>query len=403
MASKTLKCDQCGANLPPAEPLETVKCAFCGAASIVQPPGQAPPVPPVALPRSPVFTVKRRGSGGGVGCTLLTLVVALLGLCLPLVLGVLAALRSTQITASLLGTFTAVPWQGLAGPILVDVNADGTPDVVGRIRRSNPGDSVCLAAYDGATGSPLWESARLGTYMETYQGNLVLAENLLVFADPAGGLSSFDVHTGAPGWTASLPEVGKRFCETGVEDAAFEVELADDRKVVVGRDGRVRGTSKDWGCTSLPTESGDLRAPELRRTVEGFRGSGAIVAEDGTQFWVGQRDKGTPVPLLVGLHDDPALNWEVDIAAVKPLQTSLPFPPVGAVNADAVFVAYEREGSNDAFYVVAFDRGGRRRWEAELPERGPLTALVATDRFLYVAEWGHLSALDVTTGKTVWD
>src|SRR6185437_15673446 len=117
-------------------------------------------------------------------------------------------------------------WQG-RGPILADVNGDGTPDIVGRLRYIAAADEITLAAFDGASGRQLWESESLGTSEQVSDGVLGLAGDTLVFASP-GQVSGFRVSDGKSKWKGtSLPEKVDAFC--GAPQAGeVLLRLADD-------------------------------------------------------------------------------------------------------------------------------------------------------------------------------
>jgi putative pyrroloquinoline-quinone binding quinoprotein len=302
-------------------------------------------------------------------------------------------------------------WEGVHAAILADVNGDGVPDVVGRIRHQER-DRVTITASDGKNGRRLWESESLGPYGDTYQGVLGLAGDTLLFATPAAELRAFALRDGKKRWQSKLPEKAKLFC-TGAGPSDVRIRLADDRIVSVGLgDGRSAGPSSD------PLVACDQLADDGRETavrffvghsspsdykVEGMYVSYALQPPDGPTVLFGYREKGTEVPMIAALYEDVSRNWKSDLPAEDPLQTSAESSQLAAVNATRAFATYQRSHSDDPHVLVCFDLAGRRQWEKALPDDQPLTAVQATEERVFVSQWGHLTVYDAKTGKTLFD
>ncbi len=70
-------------------------------------------------------------------------------------------------------------WES-AHPLIVDVDGDGIEDVIGVQRQVTP-DAMRLAALSGADGHVLWNTRRLGTYLDLYRHVAVLAGGTVLF------------------------------------------------------------------------------------------------------------------------------------------------------------------------------------------------------------------------------
>jgi outer membrane protein assembly factor BamB len=400
---KVLKCSQCAANLPPGEPGDTVVCTFCGAAILIP-----RPEPPrveihriIDKPREPVS-----GDRSGFSCLpvlLVSLALPILGMTLASTCERIFGFEEDDSPATGLGSLlrSDVPWES-SGVILARVNGDATPDVIGRLRRVSPDDTVWLAALDGATGERLWETPSLGTYMETYQGALARVGSRLVLGTEDGTLRSWDLRTGAPGWSASTPDVVERFCVSPEGDGTLSAELKTGRLLAIdAATGAIRGTTMA-SCAPADSEAGQL--PDVFVELpESFnmRRTGVLETHQAT-YVIGSRDSGTAVPMIASLHADPSLNWVSDLPATRPLASRLArMNPYAAANSTAVFTVYEREEAHH-YVVVAFDHGGRRQWEFEVPEDSPLESIAASEDFVYVAQWNHLTAIRAKTGEVAW-
>jgi hypothetical protein len=320
---------------------------------------------------------------------------------------------------------TSIEWEGVHGTILTDVNGDHVPDVVGRLRYLLGGDRVTLGAYDGQSGSKLWESDPLGTYSQTYQGSLGLADDALLFALPNGEMRAFGVHDGKKRWTSSLPEKAAGFCK-GDRAGDVRVRLADQRGVQVRlSDGQAtgaptpaptathaaRGKDKESdGCAHLASDDGRNGDPayEVRSAgsyelpVEGMTLRAIVQRAGGPKIALGTREKGTSVPMIAAVFEDTSRNWKSDLASTRPLETGPFAPELGAVTSSRAFTEYGYTDVLKPHSLVCFDLGGHRQWEVALPIRAPLNAIQATDQRVFVSQVGRLSVYDASTGQAVF-
>jgi hypothetical protein len=313
---------------------------------------------------------------------------------------------------------TGMQWEGVHAAVLVDVNGDRVPDVLGRVRYVLGGDRVMLAAFDGASGAKLWESDVLGTYAETYQGALGLADDALLFAAPSGELRAYGVHDGKKRWASNLPEKAEGFCKA---DRAGEVRLrlADKTYAHVRlSDGQAaaqapvqahaaKGKDKEADCGRLASDDGKTGDPTCDArsvsfadvTVEGMSVHTMIHRPGGPKIVLGTREKGTSVPMIAAVFDDASRNWKSELAGTRPLETGPFAPEAAAMTASRAFTEYGYTDSTKPHALVCFDLGGHRQWEAALPSRDPISSIQATDQRVFVSQWGRLSVYDAATGR----
>jgi outer membrane protein assembly factor BamB len=421
MKADVAKCSNCGAALPPQRGTDGVRCVYCGNVSRID----EPPAPVAPLRPRLEVPARRRPAIGGAR-------LALRAVILLVVLGVaaarLAALpKGTSLTQGLplpVVSVTGMQWEGVHGPILADVNGDRVPDLLGRVRYVLGGDRVMLAAFDGANGSKLWESEALGSYSETYQGVLGLADDTLLFASPGGELRAYGSRDGKKRWTSSLSEKATGYCK-GDRGGEVRVKLADkgsahlrtaDGQAMVAPPApahaptgpaSARGKDKETdGCVRLPSDDGKASDPgyELRSAgfgdvaVDGMSVRTLIQRPGGPKVVLGTRAKGTSVPMIAAVFEDASRNWKSDLAGTRPLETGPFAPDLAALTANRAFTEYGFADSSKAHELVCFDLGGHRQWEVALPSRDPISSIEATDQRVFVSQWGRLSAHDASTG-----
>jgi outer membrane protein assembly factor BamB len=320
---------------------------------------------------------------------------------------------------------TNMAWEGTHGAILIDVNGDRIPDIIGRLRYVLGGDHVTLGAFDGQTGDKLWETDPIGTYTQTYQGALGLADETLLFAATNGELRAFGVHDGKKLWTGSLPEKSAGFCK-GDRPGDVRIRLADQRIAIVRlSDGQAvgapapppppsrggRGKEKDVdSCARIASDDGKAGEPgyEVRSAglyevaVEGMTVRGVLQRSGGPRIALGTREKGTSVPMIAAVFDDPSRNWRSDLAGTRPLETGPFAPELGAVTTSRVFTEYGYTDIGKPHSLVCFDLGGHRQWETGLSSKSPISSIQGTDQHVLVSQWSRLSVYDASTGKALF-
>jgi outer membrane protein assembly factor BamB len=296
--------------------------------------------------------------------------------------------------------------------LLADLDGDTVADVIGRVRYVIGGDTIRAAAYSGATGVRLWESPPIGTYLDTYQGVMGRHGDLLLFADARGHAFGLGLHDGKLRWKTTVSERVVRMC--GEANHVVRLTLADETvHRLHADDGTARVQAED---DAAPTSSDTCQPIALDRSggvfsrlslahdveVPGMRVHAVIGSSSALRIALGSRAKGTSVPMIAVL-DGKKVRWSSDAPAGDLLRVS-PFAPEHAVVAgDRVFMIYGMDSGTVPHHVVAFDvDNGRRLWDVPLADRMPIGGMEASANRLFVAQWGHLEALDPETGKRLY-
>jgi outer membrane protein assembly factor BamB len=417
------KCSNCGAGLGSTKGPDGIRCAYCGTLNRVEPEPPPPAPPPVFRPFVPAS--RRRSSVAGRLLLRAVILVAILGVAAVQFLG---KHKSLAVGESLLPVvnLSNMTWEGVHGAIVTDVNGDHVPDLVGRVRYVIGGDRVTLGAFDGRDGSKIWESDPLGTYTQTYQGALGLADDTLLFASSAGELRAFAVRDGKKLWTSSLPEKPAGFCH-GDRAGEVRIRLVDQRFAPVRlSDGQAaaasasapapsarapRGREKEVEpCIRLASDDGSSGDPgtELRTSghefsVEGMTIRAVMQHPGGPKVALGTRDRGTSVPMIAAVFEgDASRNWKSDLAGTRPLETGPFASEHGALTASHAFTDYGYSDISKPHTLVSFDLGGHRQWETPLPSRDPIGSIQASEQLVFVSQWGRLTAYDASSGKTLF-
>jgi DNA-directed RNA polymerase subunit RPC12/RpoP len=227
MRAISLKCPNCNANLEAGETAHKVTCTYCGTQARVQHRTrflerkiEMPPAPP-AERRMPVAK-QRHGFRW----------VALMSSIFPLIgIGIAVFFTVQQVggldrvgdaLSDVKDSVTGDKWiyGGKGNALLHDVNEDGKLDVVSTIRYVQRDSSYHLAAFDGVTGTLLWESERFGDHSDANSGLTILHGNAVTQSDIRGNVAAYAVATGERLWKVPVGEKVKEVC------ADDEVSLA---------------------------------------------------------------------------------------------------------------------------------------------------------------------------------
>jgi outer membrane protein assembly factor BamB/DNA-directed RNA polymerase subunit RPC12/RpoP len=309
-------------------------------------------------------------------------------------------------------------WSAGRAPILVDVDGNGTLDVVGRTRRVHAGDSVRLIALDGTTGTPLWESEPIGTYGDTYTGTLAVAGELLVFASPRAVVHAFELSTGTSRWTTSLDERIVSLCEgdeetliaIGKDNVARSIRRADGSwspteapapAPAAAKRAAKRGNAPP--CTKLPSDEA-MRTWELRDDALGRRHevhSAKLFEGPGGRVLAGQRARGTRAATLVAVDAKGEARWKV-LVAQDPLAASENEPRRVVVGDDTVCASYYGGSITDPERVACFSLAdGARHWDLSATTK-TVETLQVLGTWLVISATGLLEVRALSTGEQVW-
>ncbi len=298
------------------------------------------------------------------------------------------------------------PWEGAHGAILLDLNGDGTPDIIGRVRYMPGDDSVHAAAFDGATGRELWESPSLGDYVGTLTGTLAATPTSLFFASDGGWITAFDMTNGAKRWRVSVPERVKSLCAA---DDLVGVRLADGSYASFRTsDGAAMSrVLSGTNCGDLPTDSAARASdtePKRDAHLDGMNATMREAIPSGPIAVLGTRSPGTPVPMVAALYEDASKNWKSNVAAIDPLLSRETIPEAGlAATKQGIFTLYSPTSDTQELHLVGFDLVGHRLFDTVFSGRSPFESLQANEHGIFVSQWGRLGVYEPSSGRLLFE
>lgn len=421
-------CPHCGGRIQTAEATDHVRCEYCGTLSRLQRRTRVLervlPPPPMAPGGPAPIAVQQRSRRVGWIVALAALVpIVIFGAVAAAILGQGPRRGARAPAGGAAATATAVQadlpaWQGET-PLLADLDGDGTPEVIGRSRRVGKRDEIRVIALDGKTGTPRWESEPLGTYSDTFQGPLVLAGDLVLFASQRAEVRAFGAADGKRRWSATLEERVERFCERG--ETIVAVGKDDVERPLV----RATGARAEVTAEAAPPAEAAKRGPKTRKAAPACEGAPSdrggvrsrhldwaiadkldiagdrLVSGPGGRVASGTRRKGTRVPLLVALDAANKARWRVDLPQ-DPLAAGEGAPSAVVVGDAVVCAAYRLDGPGWRTSVACFTLAdGRRLWDRAI-DKGGASAMEIAGATLLLSSSNRLEARELQTGATRW-
>jgi PQQ-like domain len=431
MKAIRVTCPNCDATLRIAEAATTTTCEYCGTASTVMrrtgvlerilPPAEHSPMPRAIQHRSRAW----------IGIVVMCMVIpfALAGVC------VATSVRQVRQSARTIYPTPSKPippaqlpptWQGTDNVLVADVNGDGTPELVGRGRRIGAGDIIMLLAIDVTTGKLVYTGDTLGTYSDTYSGDLSLdGDHILYAAGESGEVRAYSLATGKLLWKTRLDERTTYFC-AGDDPTHVNAIGADDLVRPLSRTDGTVGTKRDAlkrhgradACPRLPTDEVTPfetqkttfeRDGKLDKQLDDFYIDIVLVGPTGERVVSGSREKGTRVTTFIVLDPitNPSLRNNLDaIRAPGTVRWRVTAAPdgLGSEGAARTMVVGEREVCAVYYqktYMLACWAlaDGKRLFDAEAPSF--FEGLLIIGRTLVVTG-DELRAYDLDTGRVRW-
>lgn len=404
-----LKCQQCGASLPPRPEGGVYRCAYCGHA--YEPaPAPAPQVLRIQI-EAPVQAVSSARTGGGrasngargVGCLVPLLVAAGIFVYFQTSRsGAVHGLTPTSPGSSLFAPHERLYWDSVGGAPRGAV-IGGAPAAVGRIRVAGE-DQLFIVSLVPATASIGWRFGPLGSYSQGYQATRFFVQgDRVVVSDYRSLVHLVDVQTGKEVGQAKLTDRVERMCSAGA--ASVWVGTVDKRGTVVDvhsgatHEGPrpVAGCEDEWSARTR--HGGKDAVPKVPAfAARHTRVDGDVGVVGGT------KSPGTEIPMAAGF--DPksgAVRWTVTLPTVDP---SLVRPRSNEHDALApgLYVTTWGSGSKGWHISALEPRSGARIWDTELPRIfavDSIDAIVASGGWVYVVRTSSLAILNGTTGKLV--
>jgi hypothetical protein len=433
-------CPRCGAGLQPAPGQEQVICQYCGTTSFVQRAAQ------------PAHPVPRSSSHGALAAVIGVGTLALLGVVSYLVMAPAAApelpvrpsppqpVAVPEVTpktpASAAATTGAKPAptftvRGEFSPLVADVNADQTPDIVTQIEVERARHYVVFSGQEGR------ELARTPALADEDQALAAVVGRRLISASRSGQLTSFGLANGSQQWTTALGERPQSFCSAKSEEALL-VQTDDGRRLSIdlttGRQSETKtpcalrltrpgrwenpGDRHDYaaplgtesyhcgGVSVMGSQNYTVRDQCLVKArvdtdrLDGFVGHRLWKVE---KNWLafGIRSPGTYVP-MIGLVSRGKLVWKQNVPRDNPLEADTGSPQHVGLEQGLAVAAYAHAKSRAQFVTAFVVADGSRRWHVALPEDVQAIAnFVTSANRVFVQGREQLLILDVTDGKLV--
>jgi len=295
-------------------------------------------------------------------------------------------------------------WDVTRPPLLVDLNADGIADLIGRYRPDDGAQATMrVGAFDGKTLAPLWTTGSLGEWADALGTvQLALTGSALLLTDAHGGVELRNAQSGELVHRFALVAPAVQACASPDGVLKFWVALADGHGDYV-EDAVPQPTPAsrpDW-CPEKQATGSRARTMSLQAapSVAGF--SPSLVLNHGTDaLAVGMLDQ---VPTLVAFDPSrPGVRWQ---RAVAPPSAHLRgVAPLGADLVDGIaYVPYQLDDGRRLLALQA--SSGKQLWDVAIPGRGAGTAvwerLIATHARVFVPEPLGLAVFDTASGQRV--
>ncbi|RKH38060.1 PQQ-binding-like beta-propeller repeat protein, partial [Corallococcus sicarius] len=310
-------------------------------------------------------------------------------------------------------------WNARSAPAFMDVNGDGTDDLIGHIRRfasSKPEERV--AAFDGKTLAMLWETPPTEGPDASTTTKVIAQGGKLVMSGPRT-VTLLEAETGKPLGSVPLSDAPKRLCRPPGDTDSVWIEVVDEQHLMLDtRTGTARPARKAPPRCATPPLSPETcemgRPPELATScvrsayppsdIRGFSSTFIFRRED---FIVvtGTRWPGTTVPLVAVFEKGNRKPlWHGNVADMDPTHLRDTAPRIVELDGDAVFIAYELEQPG-GFHLIRRDaRTGAVRWDVPIPRSKEATdpgSIWAHAGRVYVPHFSWMDVFEAETGHLV--
>lgn len=455
MRAVIVRCPNCNANLQVESTVYSTTCQYCGTVSRIQARTamfQIPKAPAMPKQASTMTNAERIAqlqqlAKMPVAVQRASLVLVLLPFLLMAAIGagVFFAVNKAGGIGGITGS-NKMMWAGHP-PALVDVDGDGTLDVIGLSRYVQDNDRATFSAYNGKTGDKLWETESLGKYGDLSQEVYGAVGDTLYISTKDGKLIARNAKSkGVVKWEISLGEKIDTMCALGKELA---LATADSKWWIIDASGKkreglkltrlVRDYTNDGTKEAFERAGGeagevcmplgwDHRVPPgvialpgfgEMANVEGMNIEVMIKRPGGPTIAVGKKRPGTAVPLLARLNPKPAPQpmpkkgyrdatetrallataaWKIEIPASDPLNARLDEKHV-ALSDNAVFALYEISSSKHRLAAFSI-ADGKRLWDRDITYGSsfvPVSLTIVGDA-VGITTWQNFTAYSVADG-----
>ncbi|NVJ02828.1 PQQ-binding-like beta-propeller repeat protein [Myxococcus sp. AM009] len=313
-------------------------------------------------------------------------------------------------------------WDSQGVPLAVDLNGDGTDDIIGRIRRlsSVAGKTETrnqVAAFDGKSFDLLWEADLEGTASDlSGTVHVVHQGGRLVMSEP-GAVHLLEPGTGKALGRVALSDKPGRLCIPEEDTESVWVEVVDGQNLLLNTKTATARPAIEpppacalakWNhhaCFLPVFRKSDVPCARPRNlpTVPGFRAEHVYKLED-LDVALGERNPGSRVPMVSVFRrgEKPAL-WTENVADMDPRNVKESTVDVIEFSEDALFMVYAlKEGGEQ---LVRRDlRTGRVGWDVPIPNSKSGSGTSRIRQYggrVYVPHWVWLDVFDAKTGNLI--
>ena len=301
-------------------------------------------------------------------------------------------------------------------PLLVDVNDDGTQDLIGACRKFVPVEERWIGAYNGKDGTQLWSMpvAKDPSESETLRA---IAGAKLIVADSLGKVTAYHARNATPAWTATLGEKPREIC-AGADFVG--IETADRQTKYFGlADGAPRGAPAKGACKpTWASRSADglgysivswsefrnFGIPDLHG-VKGMDAHRALIPIEGRmRFMLGSKSPGTSVAMVAAV-DGKKVVWSGLVPSVDPLTTTVNVTTqLAALSQNKLVIPYHLN-DHRTVRLACFDAAsGNRLWDVVVPgvTQQVSNGLSVADGQVFFTTWTSVHVLSLANGSQKW-
>ncbi|NOJ80627.1 PQQ-binding-like beta-propeller repeat protein [Myxococcus xanthus] len=313
-------------------------------------------------------------------------------------------------------------WDSQGVPLAVDLNGDGTDDIIGRIRRLSlaPGKTETrnqVAAFDGKSFDLLWEAELEGTASDLSGAVHVVHQGGRVVMSSPDAVSILDPRTGKQLGRVALSDKPRNLCIPRGDAESVWVDVADGQNLLLNTKTAAARTVIEPPPSCAPFKWNPRMCPSqlVRRSpilcerprnlpdVPGFSPEHVYTLND-LSVVLGERSPGSRVPMAaVFQQGQKAPLWHGNVADMDPKKVKERVVEVLAFSEDALVMAYElKEGG--AQLIRRDMRTGSVSWDVPIPNSKSGSG--ASDIKLhggrvYVPHWVWLDVFDAKTGNLI--
>jgi len=314
-------------------------------------------------------------------------------------------------------------WDSTGLPLVVDLNGDGTDDIVGRIRRHVPnagGTDIRskAAAFDGKSLELLWEVELQGEPSELHSTvHFVHQGGRLVMSTPDAVLL-LEPLTGKQLGQVALSDKPKRLCIPEGDAESVWVEVVDARNLLLNTATTaarpaiqpppscvVRKWNSREDCYITVARKSPVPCVSARGlpAVPGFRAEN-VYKWQGLDVVMGERNPGSRMPMAAVFEPGAKTPlWTDSVGDMDPKNMKESVVDTVAFSEDALFMVYGLKQGGEQ--LVRRDlRTGSVGWDVPIPNSASGSR---TSEFkqhggrIYVPHWVWLDVFDAKTGNLV--